>query len=96
MQIEIKAQRENPTLDREEVEFVLHHPGEPTPKRSQVQELVASRTGGDASNVIIDNMKSEFGRGATQGYAKVYETKDAALHAEPEHLLIRNGLVEAA
>lgn len=96
MQIEIKAQRENPTLDRQEVEFVLHHPGEPTPQRSQVQELVASKTGGDASNVIVDNMKSEFGRGATQGYAKVYETKEAALHAEPEHLLIRNGLVEAA
>ncbi len=96
MQIEIKTQRENPTLARQEVEFVLHHPGEPTPKRSQVQELVASKAGGQASNVIVDSMKSEFGRGTTKGYAKVYETKEAALEVEPEHLLVRNGLVEAA
>lgn len=95
MEIEEKAKRENRLLRRTELEFVLHHPGEKTPERDSVRALIADYVGGEAESTIIDSLDSEFGRATTQGYAKVYETKDAARSVESEHMLVRNGLEEA-
>ncbi|MDX1611593.1 MAG: 30S ribosomal protein S24e [Candidatus Thermoplasmatota archaeon] len=92
MQFEIKDQRENPLLKRQEVEFLLHHPGENTPSREQVREMVASHLNGKKNNVVVDHLKSEFGRATTAGYAKLYESQEAAKNAEPKHLLVRNNI----
>lgn len=93
MQMETKNKRENPLLKRVELEFVLHHPGETTPTRDAVRGVVADALGGSKDNVIVDRLNTEYGRSSTKGYAKLYETKDAALETEPKHLLARNGLI---
>lgn len=95
MEIEEKAQRENPLMNRIEVEFVLHHPGEKTPERDSVRNLVADHVGGDPESTIIDRLDSEFGRASTKGYAKIYDSPDEARQVESDHLLQRNNLKEA-
>ncbi len=95
MDIEEKNKRENPLLGRTELEFLLHHPGEETPERDSVRNLVADHVGGDPESTVIDHLKSEFGRPTTRGYAKIYESPEEAQHVEADHLLERNKLKEA-
>lgn len=94
MDIETVRKQDNPLLKRTELEFVVHHLGENTPTRDKVRELVASTLKGKKENVVVDRLNSEFGRASTKGYAKLYENADAAKAAEPEHLLVRNGIVK--
>ena len=44
--------------------------------------------------VIVSDMESEYGKGASKGYAKVYGSTESAKKHEREHLLVRNGLAE--
>jgi small subunit ribosomal protein S24e len=93
MDMETVAKRDNPLMRRVELEFVIHHPGQETPERDSVRALAADQVGGEKASTVIDHLDSEFGRAATQGYAKIYESEDDALEAEPDHILERNNLV---
>ena len=92
MELEVTSQRENHLLLRIEVGFKASHQGEPTPKREAVRDELAKQLKATKDRVVIDHMESGFGQNITQGYAKVYKTKEAALGFESEHILIRNGL----
>ncbi|MGQ0534797.1 MAG: 30S ribosomal protein S24e [Methanobacteriota archaeon] len=92
--IDITAQRENPLLKRTEIHFVVNHGGEPTPKRDAVREKLAGKIGKPVETLVIDNMVSEFGRGVTRGYAKVYGSVEAVKKSEPHFLLVRHKLAE--
>jgi small subunit ribosomal protein S24e len=80
MEIEIVSKNENQLLERLELKFKALHPNEGTPNREE--------------RVVVDWMRSEFGRNETVGYAKAYKTKDAAMKYEREHVLVRNKLKE--
>ena len=94
MEIEIVEKRENELLKRVEVTFKASHVDEGTPQRDAVREKLSALLKAPKERVIVDAMTSEFGRMATVGYAKVYETKDAAMKYEREHILVRNKLKE--
>ncbi|MDY6930485.1 MAG: 30S ribosomal protein S24e, partial [Halobacteriota archaeon] len=44
----------------------------------------------DPKLLVIDNMKSEFGKRETVGYAKVYESEEREKAVESSHILLRN------
>ncbi len=92
MKIEITQQKENPLQKRVEVHFTIDHNGESTPGRNAVAEEIAKQTKSKRSCVVVDNIESVFGRGMSKGYAKVYETMEAALEFDRPHLLKRNGI----
>jgi len=94
METEILSRRENPLLDRVEIEFRTRHPSEPTPTRDALREEIAKIAKGKKDLVIIDRVNSDFGRPETTGYAKVYKNKDKILSVERKHILIRNGLLK--
>lgn len=94
METEILSRRENPLLDRVEIEFRTRHPSEPTPTRDALREEIAKIAKGKKDLVIIDRVDSDFGRPETTGYAKVYKNKDKILSVERKHILIRNGLLK--
>lgn len=94
MEMEIKRKTDNKLLKRTEVEFVLHHAKGATPKRDEVRDLVAKQLRGKKENVVVDSMESEYGRAATRGYAKLYESAEQAKKLEPNHILVRNKLAE--
>lgn len=94
MEIEIVEKKENGLLERIEVTFKASHTDEGTPQREAVREKLSALLKAPKERVIVDAMTSEFGRMETVGYAKVYETKEAAMKYEREHILVRNKLKE--
>jgi small subunit ribosomal protein S24e len=90
--IEIVEKRDNPLLERTEVRFQATHPREATPPRDAMRALLAKALKKGKEVVVIDGMKSEFGRYVTTGYAKVYASKEAALRVERAHVLRRNAI----
>ncbi len=95
MKMEITQKKENPLVKRTEVYFTIDHNGECTPGRNAVAEEVAKQMKSKRDCVVVDCIESVFGKGMSKGYAKVYETKEAALEFDREYLLKRNG-IEAA
>ena len=96
MDLEIISKDENQLLERTEVRFKATHAKEGTPQREAVRDKLASLLKVPKEHVVVDSMKSEFGRMETIGYAKVYKTKEAAGKYEREHILVRNKLKEKA
>ena len=94
MDIEIKEQKHNPLLSRREVRFVVHHTNEKTPSRDAIREKLAAQLNSKKSLVVVDSMASAFGKGMTNGYARLYDAPEAIGKNEPHYLLKRNKLEE--
>lgn len=94
MEVEIISKKENPIIGRMELNFKVSHPKEVTPKRKDVRDEIATQLKVQKDRVVIDNMKPEFGKPETLGYAKIYKTKDDAVRVESEAVLKRNNLFE--
>ena len=90
MELEIVSKKDNPLLDRVELEVLAHHAGQPTPKRGEIRDQVAAAMKAKKDQVLVDHMESTFGKGETRGYVKVYKTKEAAQAIEREPILKRN------
>ena len=94
MKATIKTKNANPLMKRTEVYFVIEHVGEATPGRNAVAEEIAKQCNSKRNCVVVDTLESVYGIGKTSGYAKVYDSKDAALEYESEYLLKRNGIAK--
>ena len=94
MKMEITKKVQNPLLKRTEIYFVLDHAGEATPSRGAVVEEIVKQTKAAKDTIVIDNIESIYGNGKSNGYVKVYESKEAALEFESDYLLKRNGIAK--
>jgi small subunit ribosomal protein S24e len=94
LKVEIENKKENPIQQRVEIQFTVDHAGEATPARDAVRTKIAEEMGAQKDKVIVDGMQTEYGKGRSRGYAKIYETADAAKKHENYHLLVRNNLAE--
>lgn len=92
MKMEITENKQNPLYKRSEVYFTIDHVGESTPGRNAVAEEVAKLTKSKRDCVVVASVESVYGTGKSKGYAKVYDSKEAALELEREYLLKRNGI----
>ncbi|UCH89102.1 MAG: 30S ribosomal protein S24e, partial [Thermoplasmata archaeon] len=77
-----------------EIQFKITHGKERTPNRNDVREELANVVNSKKDRVVIDNMRTVFGKSETIGYAKVYEKAEMAKKIEREHILVRNKLKE--
>ena len=94
MDIEITNKKENQLLNRIEVEFTIEHPEEKTPTRDSVRAKLSDMLNAPKDTVIVDKMRSKFGRMTTVGYAKVYKDGDTAKSVERKHMLVRNKITK--
>jgi len=90
MELEIVSRKDNPLLERTELEVLAHHTGQPTPTRDEVRDQVAAAMKAKKEQVLVDHMESTFGKGLTRGYVKVYKNKQAAEAIEREPIKKRN------
>ncbi len=95
MELQVVAKKENPLLNRVEITFKAIHKAEPTPTRDAIRSELAKQLKAAKEAVVVDRSVSSFGRFETQGYAKVYKSKQDALSIERSHILVRNKLKEA-
>lgn len=94
MNFEIENKRQNLLQKRWEVEFKVEHSGQPTPTRDELRQKVAEAMKAKKECVIIDNTTTATGLGVSRGYAKVYDSIDAAKAVERNYMLVRHGLAE--
>jgi len=93
MEIDIQSKTNNPLLKRTEVHFFLHHEDESTPKRELVRSELADKLKVKKENIMINYMKSNFGKSETIGYARVYKSIEEAKKHEKEYILKRNNVI---
>jgi small subunit ribosomal protein S24e len=89
MEIEITKEADNQLLMRKEVFFRLKHEGA-SPGRAEARNALIKALRSTQNLLVIDMMKTEFGKRETVGYAKVYESEDRLRAVEREHILKRN------
>ena len=77
MELEITENNSNPLLSRQEIQIVIKHESDATPKRNQVIKSLSDQLKAKKELIIIDHLKNKYGKTETQGYAKVYANKDA-------------------
>jgi small subunit ribosomal protein S24e len=92
MEVEIQSKNDNVLLKRMEVQFLVRHENEGTPKRELIRNELAEKLAAKKENVVIDHMRSAFGTRTTLGYAKIYNSPADAKAAEADPILKRNGM----
>jgi small subunit ribosomal protein S24e len=94
MEIELTNEKENPLLRRQEVYFRLKHDDEEregaSPSREEARSVLIKKLRCSPKHLVIDKMRTEFGKRETVGYAKVYEGEDRLREVEREHIIKRN------
>jgi len=93
MEIDVISETENPMLHRSDVRFEVTHE-EASPSRLSVRDSLAAKLNKDSSEVVVHKLDTKYGMRKTLGYAKVYETADAAAEVEQEYMLERNKIEE--
>jgi len=89
MQIEVISEESNELLNRKQLQVKIQHEAA-TPQRIEVRDRVAADFKIEPERVIIDNMRTAFGKKETTAYVKIYESAEAAQQIEHEHILKRN------
>ncbi len=89
MEIEILEEKENPLLKRVELKVKVSHNGA-TPRRAEVREKIIALKDASRDRVILHGLRSRFGARESIAYVKIYESRDAMLSVEEEHMLRKN------
>jgi small subunit ribosomal protein S24e len=90
MEIKILERKENPLLDREEVDFSVEYTESATPSRLAIKTKLAAMLNADADQTIIRRIDGHFGRQVSHGIAYVYPDVETAKRIESKHIIKRN------
>lgn len=84
--MEIIDRKENPLLNRVEIEFRWNHEGAATPSRADMLNGIASiEPGSNRDLIVIKNVNTRFGIGSTTGLGIVYADKES-MKVEPDYM----------
>jgi len=93
MEIQVENENPNPLLKRKEIEFILKF-DDKTPSRSDVRKKIAGLYSSSEDKVVVDYIKSEFGKTEAKCYAKVYDSRESLESIEAKYIINRNKLEE--
>ncbi|MEM1958093.1 MAG: 30S ribosomal protein S24e [Archaeoglobaceae archaeon] len=89
MEVRVESEKYNPLLKRKEVYLKIKF-DEKTPKRMEVREKVAGLFSVELERVVVDYIKTEFGKREAECYAKIYDSAEDLKRIEDKHILVRN------
>ncbi|MCS7130416.1 MAG: 30S ribosomal protein S24e [Archaeoglobaceae archaeon] len=89
MEIRVEAERYNPLLKRKEMHLRVSFNGK-TPSRMEIREKIAGLMNSELSRVILDHIKTEFGKREARVYVKIYDSPEALKAIEEKHIIERN------
>lgn len=86
MEATITSVRENPLLNRREVEVEVDHEGETTPSKEDIRNRVAAENDLDTEKVEVEHVYTGYGKNTSRGILKIYEEfeYDEELEQNPE------------
>lgn len=90
VEVEIESEKENKLLHRRELTLIVSHQGEETPGREQLKDRVSNLVNSPKNTVIIDSIKTMFGKEQSTVVARVYDDKESALKYERKYQKERN------
>lgn len=73
MEAEISSVKENPLLERREVEVTIDHEGEATPSEEDVISRIAAENNLEKENIQVDGIYTGFGSQTSKATLKVFE-----------------------
>ena len=87
--MEIIDRKENPLLNRVEIEFRWNHEGSATPSRADMLNGIASiEPGSNRDLIVLKHVNTRFGMGSTTGVGLVYADEES-MKVEPEYIYKR-------
>ncbi|MCS7386428.1 MAG: 30S ribosomal protein S24e [Candidatus Methanomethylicota archaeon] len=89
-QIEVVDKRQNPLLNRLELDIMIYHSSSGTPSRFEVRKAIAEQFKVPIDCICIRRLITEYGVGKTRGHVHVYESPERAKEIEPEYLIARD------
>ena len=88
--MDIINRKENPALDRVELQFRWDHSNEATPSLSQMVEAATkAEPGADRDMVVVKNVNTRFGMSRTTGTALIYGSAESK-SIEPKYVIERH------
>lgn len=91
MDIKILKDKENPLLNRRELDFIVKYEGS-TSSRNDVRDKLAAMLNAPLELLVIQRIKTEYGMKEGKGYAKIYENAERMKEVELEYVLKRNAI----
>ena len=73
MNLQISSVRDNPVMERREVELEIDHAGEPTPERERVKERFAAEHGVEEDEIDVESVRTPFGSRMSVAKLKVHD-----------------------
>jgi len=73
MEAQITSVKENPLLDRREVEVEVKHEQEATPSKDDVADRVAAENGLNTDEIDVDHVYTGYGKQVSKALLKVYQ-----------------------
>jgi len=95
LEVYVEKERHNPLLRRREVYCRLSFEGK-TPSRKEVRGKIAGLMNAEPERVVVDYIKTEFGKTEAKCYVKIYDTVEDLQKIEEEHIIERNKVEEQA
>ena len=95
MKIKIEEKMDNPLLKRQEITFLVEHQGTATPTRLDVRAKLAAMLNCKEDTLYIIKLNGLYGQSTTQGFARQYPSKDAAVAHEQDYIIMRHTKEEA-
>ena len=87
--MEIIDRKENPLLNRVEIEFRWNHEGKATPSRVDMLNGIATiEPGSNRDLIVIKNVNTRFGQSSTTGLGIVYADAES-MKVEPDYMHAR-------
>jgi small subunit ribosomal protein S24e len=90
MKVQILTDRQNPLLQRREIEVLVKDFGA-TPNRKELAKTIAGELQVDQTTLLLDKVNQEFGKKEAVCYVKVYQTADTKNKYEPAYKRRRMG-----
>jgi len=88
MEIEITKEKRNELLMRRELSFILSYDGA-TPSRMQIAGKLAAIINTNEKMLVIDSLKTSFGKMELTGNARVYDSEETRQKTERAFLVTR-------
>jgi small subunit ribosomal protein S24e len=88
MDFEFTRDARNELLNRREISFTLTFEGA-TPSRKSMREKLAALLNKDEGLLVLDSLKTSFGKMEITGMARIYDDEESKQATEREYLLKR-------
>ncbi len=77
MKLKILSERDNPIMERKELNVQIEHDKGPTPSKAQIQSLLAAELKKEIEHVDIRNIFSDYGKPFSSSKVFVWKEKKA-------------------